>query len=326
MPHTRPRCRPRRLVVPLLALLAALPVAAAAGLAAGAEGTDGLLQKARAAYEAGDAKGAAALADQAVAADPKNPRCYLYRAALRELAREFDKVVADCDKLIELEPENASAYQRRGSAHFRAGHIDESIRDFDKFIELEPQEEPYHWQRGISYYYAGRFEDGRKQFESHQEVNSSDVENAAWHYLCVARADGVEAARKKLIPISGDARVPMAEVHALFAGKAEPADVLAAARAGEPGADELKGRMFYAHLYLGLYHEAAGDAARAREHIDLAADKFAQTHYMGDVARVHAARLRKAEKDKGAAAEPAKPAKPAASAKPSEKPDASPSK
>jgi lipoprotein NlpI len=100
-------------------------------------------------------------------------------------------------------------------------------------------------------------------------------------------------ARQALIPIEGDSRVPMSQVHALFAGTLQPADVLAAARAGNPPAPELNNRLFYAHLYLGLYYEAAGNAAAAREHLFKAAADFDSDHYMGDVARSHAAVLRR---------------------------------
>ena len=131
--------------------------------------------------------------------------------------------------------------------------------------------------------------------EIHQTVNSNDVENAVWHFLCAARADGLASAKQGLIPIDGDGRVPMAQVHQLFAGKAKPEDVLAAAkaapaetRAGEP--------MFYAHLYLGIYFEAIGDAKQARDYIFKAAERANQNGYMGDVARVHADILRKSEK------------------------------
>src|SRR5205085_8743876 len=102
------------------------------------------------------------------------------------------------------------------------------------FLSLEPQQKPYHWQRGISLYYAGRFDDGKKQFELHQTVNTQDVENAVWHFLCTVRLEGLESAKKQLIPIEKDARVPMAQVHQLFAGKARPQDVLAAAQAAPP--------------------------------------------------------------------------------------------
>ena len=109
-----------------------------------------------------------------------------------------------------------------------------------------------------------------------------------WHFLCVARASGIEKARVALIPIERDARVPMMQVHALFAGKMKPEDVLGAAQAGNPTPAQLDNQLFYAHLYLGLYYEALGDLKRTREHIFKAAGDFKAEHYMGDVARVHA--------------------------------------
>jgi lipoprotein NlpI len=46
-------------------------------------------------------------------------------------------------------------------------------------------------------------------------------------------------------------------------------------------------RLFYAHLYLGLFCEATGDETLAREHITKAAREYGGTDYMSDVARVH---------------------------------------
>ena len=215
-----------------------------------------------------------------------------------ERRRELERELAASTDTLRRDPENAGAHQRRGIANFRLGRVTESVADFDRFLELRPADAPEHWQRGIALYYAGRFEDGAKQFELHRTVNPQDVENAAWHYLCVARATAaaggdagkaVEKARKLLIPIEGDRRVPMMNVQALYAGKGTPQEVLAAAKAGKPGEAELKDRLFYAHLYIGLWHEAAGEAEVARKHIALAAKDYAQDHYMGDVARVHAA-------------------------------------
>jgi lipoprotein NlpI len=224
--------------------------------------------------------------------EPKNAAAYAARAAAHDARREFDKAVADWTKVIELSPRSIAAYQRRGECHFRLGHFKQSVADFDKVIELEPDREPHHWQRGISLYYAGDFERGRRQFELHRTVNPDDVENAAWHYLCVARLKGAEEATKSLIPVTGDARVPMAQVQALFAGKATADDVLAAARAGEVPPAPRRARLFYAHLYVGLHHDAAGRKEAAKEHVLLAAEKYADDDYMGDVARVHAALLR----------------------------------
>ena len=181
----------------------------------------------------------------------------------------------------------ARELQRSGETEFRKGNFKAAIEHWDNVIKLIPAQAPYHWQRGIAYYYAREYSKGRRQFEEHQRVNSNDVENAVWHFICVARESGLQEAREKLIPIEGDSRVPMMEVHALFAGKSTPGKVLAAAEAGEPSPAELKNRLCYAHLYLGLYAEAQGKKEEALDHIRKAAVDYAQPHYMGEVARVH---------------------------------------
>jgi lipoprotein NlpI len=187
-----------------------------------------------------------------------------------------------------LQAETYQFYNDRGTQAFKNGQIEKSIEDFDKAIELEPRLKAHHWQRGISLYYAGRFDDCRKQFEIHKTVNPQDVENAVWHYLCVARTKGVDAARKGLIPIQRDDRVPMMEVYAMYRGMSDPEKVLAAARSGGPPEGELHVRLFYAHLYIGLFHEAAGEKKLAIDHIRKAAADYEVGHYMWDVARIHA--------------------------------------
>ena len=257
------------------------------GVAAEKVTFEALQSQAKAAFANGSGAEAIMLANQAIAAEPQNPRGYFLRAGFHEENREPAKAIADYDQVIKLDPRRPDAWQHRGGEHFKLGHIKESIADFDQFITLLPQQAPHHWQRGISLYYAGRFDEGRKQFELHQTVNPNDVENAVWHFLCVARTNGIEKARAALIPIKGDARVPMMEVHALFANKLKPEDVLKAASADNPPPTQLNRQLFYAHLYLGLYFEVLGDDTQAREHIAQAAGQYQTDDYMGDVARVH---------------------------------------
>jgi lipoprotein NlpI len=228
------------------------------------------------------------LADRYVAATPADARGHYLLGVIREQQAQWEQALSAYDQAIRLDPSRASAYQRRGIAHFMSGNAKEAVDDFDKYLQLLPEERAHHWQRGIALYYAGRFDDGARQFELHKTVNPDDVENSAWHFLCVARSKGVEAARKGLIDVKGDTRVPMMKVQEMLAGKATPDDVIAEAKRGDPGEVELRTRMFYAHLYIGLYHEALDDAARAKEHINLAAEKFHVSGYMGGVARVHA--------------------------------------
>lgn len=258
---------------------------------AGEGKADELMRQALDAQLDGKSTEALALVSKAIEADPKNTHYHYLRGRLYVDQREPAKAIVDFDQTLKGEPQATTVYQLRGEEHFKLGHFKESIADFDKVIELVPDRAAQHWQRGIALYCAGRFEEGRKQFELHQTVNSNDVENAVWHYLCVARASGVAKARESLIAIKGDGRIPMMQVHALYAGKATPDEIMAAANAGQPSKAELNQRLFYADLYLGLYYEAAGNEKLAREHL-LKADEYKIEDYMGDVARVHAGQLR----------------------------------
>ncbi len=248
---------------------------------------DDLLNRAKALYAGSNTPAAIVLLTQAIEAQALDVRPHLFRAQIYERNRELQKALVDYDQALKIDSNLAPAWQLRGLLHFKLAHIAESITDFDKFISLAPNQAPYHWQRGISCYYAGRFEEGRKQFELHQTVNPEDVENAVWHFLCVARLDGIEKARASLIPIKGDERVPMAQVYALFAGKTAAENVVKAVYSGDPPGTELQRRLFYAHLYLGLYAEATGDEGAAHEHIYKAAREFGAEDYMSYVARVH---------------------------------------
>jgi lipoprotein NlpI len=269
-------------------------VSVAACLAAAAPEDDlaQLLDRARMAVR--DRERALELAGKAVMAAPDDPRGYQLRADIEAALGQHAEAIADYDRTIKLAPEQAELYDRRGSECFKLGQIDESIDDFDRYLKLRPDQEPAHWKRGISYYYAGRFADGRKQFEGYQTVDDNDVENVVWRYLCMARSDGVAKARAAILPIKRDGRVPMMEVYALYRGDITPEAVLSAAREGNPPPDRLNERLFYAHLYLALYYEAAGDAEACARHI-VEAEKHRIPHYMWDVARVHAARLQSAK-------------------------------
>ena len=187
--------------------------------------------------------------------------------------------------------QDARALLDRAVDAFAAGRLEAAAAGFDEVAELAPRAAPQLWQRGIALYYVGRYRDCREQFESHRLVNPNDVENAAWHFLCVARADSPAAALDALLPVGPDSRAPMREIYRLFRGELPPEEVLAAGeRAAERG--RLSG-LFFAHLYVGLHHEALGDDAGARAHLAAAADeRFARAGgYMHMVARVHVRQL-----------------------------------
>ena len=182
---------------------------------------------------------------------------------------------------VTLAAQEPRAVFEKAVADFEAGRVTESAAGFDALVKLVPSAAPELWQRGIALYYAGRYQDCRAQFESHRTVNPNDVENAVWHFLCVARVESPEKARTAILPVGPDSRVPMRQVYEMFRGTLSPDRVLAAAGPRPSGE-------FFAHLYVGLYYEALRDK-RAVEHIRIAAaDRFADAGgYMHTVAKVH---------------------------------------
>jgi hypothetical protein len=70
-------------------------------------------------------------------------------------------------------------------------------------------------------------------------------------------------------------------VYNLFAGECDPHAVLTSHQ--EAGRRD----RFYSHLYVGLYCEAEGDAARACQHVTQAAELQLLDDYMGWLAIVH---------------------------------------
>ena len=167
---------------------------------------------------------------------------------------------------------------------FSSGRIEESVAGFNALVKLQPKRAPYLWQRGIALYYAGQYRECQDQFESHQIVNPNDVENAAWHFLCVARANSLEVARARLLSVGPDSRVPMSEIYKMFRGVRSPDNILAV------DWDDPRSK-FYAELYAGLYFEILGNRTRALRHLTVAAaDRFEKVGgYMHMVTRVHLA-------------------------------------
>jgi lipoprotein NlpI len=180
--------------------------------------------------------------------------------------------------------QNPQALLNLAVDQFQQGRFTASSTTFDELAALVPAQAPQLWQRGIALYYAGRYRDCRTQFESHRTVNPDDVENAAWHFLCVARAESPQRAQAALLPVGPDPREPMREIYRMFQGRMSVESVLVAA-GSEPRA------RFYANLYVGLYREATGGDSGFYIR-QAASDQFAGAGgYMHRVAVVHA-RLR----------------------------------
>jgi lipoprotein NlpI len=185
----------------------------------------------------------------------------------------------------------------RAEAAFEQGRLAESVAEFDRLAALVPSVAPMLWQRGIALYYLGRYDECAAQFAAFYKGDPSDLENATWHFLCVARGQSVTRARASLLDAGPDPRVLRTQIYDMVRGRLSPADLLAVALPSVPIVQ------FYAHLYVGLYSEAIGDSAAAFEHLTLAAgDQYRSFGgFMNVVARLHAGRLRQAHDETRAA-------------------------
>lgn len=213
----------------------------------------------------------------------------LLRQANGLLNREqYAQAAAKASAAAAMASDTPQLLQQAAEILYRSGASAESLPLFERVIELLPDSAPFNWQRGIALCSCGKFAEGAKQFETHHSVNPDDVENSAWYFLCVAKTQGLEAARKTVIPSRGDGRQPLMSVLEMLQQKLEPAQVLEAATANtQPGSQRQRAE-FYAALYVGLYYDALGDSQQAATYLKRSL-ATGDRGYMVDVARVYLA-------------------------------------
>ncbi len=247
--------------------------------------------------EASDAHGkglhgrAIEIYSKAIALDPKRYEAWSKRGVTYRLKGDSAGAITNFDKVLEIRPDLTTVWQMRGEEKFKLGEVSAAVADFDKYSLLVPSQKPQNWQRGIALFEADRFKEAKEQFELHQTVNPNDVENAVWHFLSNARLNSVDQARTQLIPINGDRRVPMSQIHSLFGGKATVEEVMEAAKVASSN-EQLHEQLFFAYLYVGLYLEASKEIKQSVEMLSKATKEYKMENYMGDVARVHLQRMK----------------------------------
>ncbi len=210
----------------------------------------------------------------------------LLQSATADLAEQkYDAVAQKAHEAGKLANDVGYVQQRAAELLYLAGKAEESIPLFDRANALIPDSAPHNWQRGIALGTCGKWAEGAVQFKQHHDVNPDDVENSAWYYLCVAKSESLEAAKKSVIPSRGDARQPMMAILQMLKGEIKPDEVLTTAAAAPEGIRR-KQSIFYGELYVALYYDSIGDAAEAEKHLR-ASLNHDQNHYMSDTARVY---------------------------------------
>ena len=123
------------------------------------------------------------------------------RSALIE--KDYDAAFAAAKKLAQS-ADAKGFHMFAGDIMLRSGKAKQAIEQFEKHLEQRPKDRPYLWQLGIALYFDKQFKAGAELFEIHRKVNPNDVENAAWHFLCIAKHQSAEKAKQMLLPAPDD--------------------------------------------------------------------------------------------------------------------------
>ncbi|MCA9075186.1 MAG: hypothetical protein KDA93_09140 [Planctomycetaceae bacterium] len=201
--------------------------------------------------------------------------------------------VASLTKSLEAAPDDVDLLSSRGDAYFFLGQFDASAGDYDRMVQLDESRDASHWRRGIAWFYAGEFEKAAGQFERYHSFDNVDRENGIWRYLCQVKAHGVETAEQGLLKYEKDDREPFGDVYRLFSGDIAPETILTRIKMADIADGEREKRLFYANLYIGLWHAVHDRPGEAQPFLHNAVNNtWAPTagygpHYMWHVGRVH---------------------------------------
>ncbi len=184
-----------------------------------------------------------------------------------QIERRWRAAAAKATQLIDQRPDDIALYSRRGDAWFFLGEFDKAVADFEKMVELDPDIGRRHWRLGIALFYAGKYKKAARQFELYHTYDDVDRENGLWLFLCRAKSDGIETARKARIRYARDDRPPLPDIYRLYSGETSPQAVLAGIAQADIPDNERQKRYFYAHLYIGLLDLINGKRTSARSHL-----------------------------------------------------------
>ena len=150
--------------------------------------------------------------------------------------RKHAEAIKDYEATLALDKSFLLAVDRRGGERFKLGMIDESIADFNAYLKAVPEGRARPTGGGASRSTTpASTPRGPSSSSTARAMFGADVENVFWHFLCNARKDGIEKARKDLLTLKGpDKRVPMMQVYDLLHGKAKPERGDRHGREGEP--------------------------------------------------------------------------------------------
>lgn len=255
-------CACRMLTLPVIAAVAAAPVAAAQSVQyrspAGVE------------YRALADTGPVARAQRALAADPQNVDLIIALGVAQSGARQFREAIATFTRGIGVAPRNAMLYRWRGHRHLSLREFDAALADFSQGLALDSAVYGIWYHLGIVRFVKGDFAGAADAFRRAQPRAPDAGELAGstdWLWMSLARAGRAAEAKAMLDRRPDSLRTAPDYAYTkrlrLYRGDAGPDQLFSPADT----ADIQVATLAYG---LGNWYMVRGDTARARAQFERA--------------------------------------------------------
>jgi len=213
------------------------------------------------------------------------------QAVLDATQSELDLQASQQDSNATSTPTLPELSQQADLAFYR-GDFESAVRKYKAMMSLDPRLKTSHWRLGIALFYAGQPKEGAAVFDRYHSYDNVDRENGIWRFLCHYRAFGAEEAQKQLLRYEKDDRHPFPRVYQMFEGRLSAADLVENIPEDLTPSDR-DARLFYCHLYAGLYLAVQEKPDAAKRHLEqMIVNRWARSagfgpRYMWHVGRIH---------------------------------------
>lgn len=126
--------------------------------------------------QGGDAPGAVALLDEAIAARPGDPDLLNARCWAKGTGNlALDTALIDCTKAMQLSESPAPILDSRAMVYYRLGKFEDALGDIDAALQSAPELVPSQFMRGVILNRLGRKEAGQAQIDQAQRKDPTIV-------------------------------------------------------------------------------------------------------------------------------------------------------
>jgi lipoprotein NlpI len=215
----------------------------------------------------------------------------LPEAERQELLKVEKANLEKCNAVLKDNPKSVRALSIRGDAKVFLHDWPGALADYEEMIRLDPSQDVPHWRLGIVYFFLGKYEKGAAQFAKYHAYGARDRENGVWHFFCLAKVKGVEAARKEMLAYTQFDRHPFPDVYSLLEAKIDAAELQKRQEKRHEATGRQEEEQFFVDLYLGMHAWLEKKPELAEKHLAAAtANRWGREEsgktYMWQVARL----------------------------------------